>query len=329
METKYGFTRLSRNEFSEWIKNQRIGRTVMTIQQHHTFLPDYSGFHGNNHFTLQKSMKDYHVNHNGWSDLGQHFTTFPDGSIVTGRSPELSPACIFGNNANSVCIENLGNFDINGDIMSDAQRETIIFLTAELCRKFSISPGINSILYHHWFNLETGVRNNGTGGNKSCPGSAFFGGNKPDDCIANFIPPVNNALNNLGSVANTPDVMGFAAVTAGRLNVRTGPGTSYPIASGREPITFGSVTRIYGMENGWSRISSSKDHWVSSRYTRDVKRGVVTATRLNARSGPDISYTVVGALVNGQEVFIENESGNWGKILNQDKWISVDYLSIQ
>ena len=326
METKYGFTRLSRDEFSEWIRNQRIGRTVLTIMQHHTFLPDYSAFRGDNHFALQKSMRDYHVNHNGWSDLGQHFTTFPDGSIVTGRSLELSPACIFGNNANSICIENLGNFDINGDNMSDIHRDTIIRLTAELCRKFSITPGINSILYHHWFNLETGARNNGTGGNKSCPGSAFFGGNKPDDCLASFIPPVINALNNMGTVTNAPEVMQFAAVTASRLSVRTGPGATFSKASDRESATFGSVLRVYGMENGWYKISSSKDHWVFARYTRDVKRGVVTASMLNARSGPDLSYTIVGSLVNGQEVFIENESGNWGKILNQNKWISMDYL---
>ena len=62
-------------------------------------------------------MKAYHVTYNGWNDIGQHFTIFPDGLILTGRSLEKSPACIYGQNANAICIENLGNFDLGGDQM--------------------------------------------------------------------------------------------------------------------------------------------------------------------------------------------------------------------
>lgn len=327
MESRYGFTRMTVEEFSNWINNQRIGRTVLTIQQHHTYSPDYSGFTGDNHFTLQKSMKNYHVNHNGWSDLGQHFTTFTDGTIVTGRSLESSPACIYGNNANSICIEHLGNFDINRDTMTDEQSGAITDMTAALCIKFSISPDPYSILYHHWFKLSSGERNNGRGGNKSCPGSAFFGGNKVEDFEANFLPPLIRSIQNTGKIPSPPQLIKHASVTASKLNVRTGPGANNSKAADRDPLSFGSIIRIYEEKDNWYRISSSKDHWVSARYTRSVKRAVVNASRLNARTGPDVAFNKVGSYLRDQVIFIEEESGNWGKISNENKWVSLRYLS--
>ncbi len=114
------------DEFEQWITTRQVARTVLFLQEHHTFSPSYANFNGKNHFSLLVGMKNYHVNYNGWADIGQHFTTFPDGMIATGRSLELSPACIKGRNANAICIENIGNFDSNKDAMSPAHRDTIV-----------------------------------------------------------------------------------------------------------------------------------------------------------------------------------------------------------
>lgn len=180
--------------FATWITNLRVSRTILKIQQHHTFSPSYIHFDGNNHFERQRSMKDYHVQVNGWQDIGQHFTIFPDGSILTGRSLEQSPACIYGQNANAICIENFGNFDRGKDTMTDAQKQSIISVTAQLCKRFNIPVSSDVLVYHHWFDLQSGLRNNGTRNNKSCPGSNFFSGNKVEDCQANFLPLVSAAL---------------------------------------------------------------------------------------------------------------------------------------
>lgn len=120
---------------------------------------------------------------------------FPDGEILTGRNVEFSLVCIANQDASAICIENLGNFDLGGDVMTSVQKSTIIASTAALCVKFNLMPNVNTIVYHHWFRLDNGVRNNGSGGNKSCPGTNSFGGNKVADFESNFLPLVNAQIN--------------------------------------------------------------------------------------------------------------------------------------
>lgn len=112
--------------------------------------------------------------------------------ILTFSSVEASPACIYGRNASCICIENLGNFDTNADQMTQSQKDAIIRVTAKLFMKFNIQPNENTVVYHHWFDLTTGIRNNGLAlagqSNISCPGTAFFEGNKLPAFNTNFLP---------------------------------------------------------------------------------------------------------------------------------------------
>ncbi|MEM7036556.1 MAG: peptidoglycan recognition family protein, partial [Bacteroidota bacterium] len=287
MEQKYGFTKLTLAEFKTWLKDLKVARTVLYVQQHHTSAPNYSHFNGENHFEKQRGMKNYHVHQRGWSDIGQHFTTFPDGTIVTGRSMERSPACIYGANAHSVCIEHLGNFDSGKDDMTDEHKKTAAGMTAALCERFNVPVNTDKIIYHHWYNLSTGARNNGTGGNKTCPGTNFFGGNKVADCQNNFLPLVREALNPGTNDGNTKPTK-YVSVTADFLNIRTNPGASNPKVEGREPALLGSVLRIYEEKDGWLRISSSSSHWVSGKHTKDVRRAIVRVGSLNVGNSDDV-----------------------------------------
>jgi uncharacterized protein YraI len=325
METKHGFTKMTLSEFETWIKNLRVSRTVLKIQQHHTSIPSYEHFTGTNHFERQKAMRDYHVNSNGWADIGQHFTIFPDGTILTGRNMEHSSACIYGQNANAICIENLGDFDKNKNTMTKEQKESIVQVTALLCKKFNIPVSTNFILYHHWFDLSSGVRNNGTGNNKSCPGTNFFGGNKVEDCQKNFIPLVANALSGVVKTEEF-DIEKYVCVTASSLNVRVLPSSSAPKASDRTSVPLGSVLRVYGEQDGWLKISKSDSRWVSSRYTTKVERALVTADILNVRTGPTVSFPKVEHLSKGEIVFVTEIQNGWCKIGLEEKWVSKDYL---
>lgn len=189
------FLLFTREEFKKWLFDTKFSRPITLIQNHHTYLPDYSGFNGKNHFDLLNSMKSYHVNETKFSDIAQNITTFKDGIIALCRTFEKEPAGIMGANSGALCIEHVGNFDL--DIMTEEHKKTIIFLNAILCIKFNIHPCTDNIVYHHWYDLNTGERTNSEGILKSCPGRLFFGGNTVENANKNFIPLIKNQINNM------------------------------------------------------------------------------------------------------------------------------------
>jgi len=325
METKYGFTLLSITEFENWIKDQAVARTVLFLQQHHTFSPGYAHFNGVNHFDLQKGMKNHHVNNNGWADIGQHFSIFPDGKICTGRTLESSPACIYGRNANAICIENVGYFDIGKDNMTPAQKDSIVRATAAICKRFKIPVTTDYVVYHHWFDLSSGARTNGSGNTKSCPGTAFFGGNKVADCEANFLPLVRAKI---GATATTPKPLPasvrYGYVSATTLNIRKGSNSTATVVGS---TTLGSVLRIYDEQNGWLKISSNNEEWVYANFVKEVKRAVVNADVLNVRSGAGATFSKIGSVLKGQEVFVYEDNGEWSKIGIDERWINTKYIT--
>ena len=326
MTSKYGFTKMDINEFETWISNLRVARTILYVQEHHTWSPSYVNFKTNNHFDLQQGMKSYHVSHNGWKDIAQHFTTFPDGTILTGRSIEDTPACILGFNSNAICIENLGNFDTGHDTMTAEHKDTIIRLTAALCKKFGIAVNSDKVVYHHWFNLITGVRNDGTSNNKTCPGTSFFGGNKVEDCNQNFLPLVSAALN--GTVPQpAQNIVKYVAVTTDSLNIREDANAQSKKVIGVAPATLGAILRVYQEKNGWYKISGSQQNWVNGSFTKTVTRATVNASTLNVRSGPGTNFPKVSALAKNQEVFIVEESNGWSKISTDNKWVKQEFLT--
>ncbi|MDA3904801.1 MAG: N-acetylmuramoyl-L-alanine amidase [Bacteroidales bacterium] len=325
MQEKHHFIKMNVSEFYSWIDVQTVGRTILKIQQHHTYMPALRHFNGNNHFELQRNMRDYHINSNGWSDIGQHFTVFPDGNILTGRSLELSSACIYGNNQNSICIENLGNFDIGGDTMPQSQKDSIVEITAALCLKFNIAININNIIYHHWFRLSDGYRNNGAGGNKSCPGSNFFGGNKVGNCENNFLPLVKKHLS--GNQETTkPEILEYAVVTASALNVRLDPGIQFELAKNRGKLQFGAILRVYDKRGAWLKISDTHNHWVSGRYTKKASKYIVNTLKLNVLSGPGINFPKIDQISISEPVFVTEEIRGWAKISQDSRWVMKKYL---
>lgn len=178
--------------FKKYIDELKVKRDVFRIQLHHTYSPSYAQFKGNNHEALQNGMRDYHVNSNGWSDIGQHFTIFPDGVIMSGRSLEASPAGIKGANTGAICIECLGNFDKGGDVMTDAQKNAIVGAVKILLDKFNLEAEIG-VTYHSWWSSDG--RELGdyvkSASAKTCPGTNFFGGNTLTAYEKNLMPLIN------------------------------------------------------------------------------------------------------------------------------------------
>ena len=192
-KTEGQFILMDIKTFAEWLNDQKTGRKIKRIQNHHTWKPDYSNFRGDNHFNLLKGMQGSHLKR-GFSDIAQNITTFPDGTLAICRPISRTPAGIKGANTGGVCIEHVGNFDAGKDKMTEAHTNTIVQLNALLCTKFELEPDTDTIVYHHWWDLNTGRRKNGEGSTKSCPGTGFFGGNKVEDAMDSLIPKVKDFL---------------------------------------------------------------------------------------------------------------------------------------
>ena len=188
------FMLFNSDEFSEWLSRIEIKRNVIRVQQHHTWVPSYKDFKGDNHFKICESMENFHVNTNRWAEIGQNITTFPDGTIMVCRSLEKTPSGIYMLNTGSICIENIGNFDRGGDNMTASHRDTIIKMTRALLKKFNLEPNDNSVVYHHWYDTGTGKRKKTDEPNsmKTCPGTNFFGGNMVSDFNKYFLPLISN-----------------------------------------------------------------------------------------------------------------------------------------
>lgn len=326
MITAFGFTLYSIDEFEAWIAGKSVARTITRIQQHHTFSPSYINCTPGNQLTLQNGMKNYHMTH-GWSDIAQHFSTFPDGTIATGRSLEKAPGCIVGANSGAICIENVGDFDTGRDAMTAAQHETIVRMTAAMLKRFSLgAPDINNVVYHHWFDLNTGVKTMGTGTTKSCPGTNFFGGNTRAAFEANFAPRV--AAHMAGIVAPAPAVVArHVCVNVDFLNVRTGPTASAALVDSDDRVILGSILRVYDTENGWLKIANSKERWIYGARTYTVQAGTVNTEDTNVRSGPGTEFPIIDVLQPGQTVYAHDRNGAWAKIAMNDRWSRSDLIT--
>lgn len=229
MKTQNGFTKLETpEEFENWLKTQKTTRKIQLIQIHHT-ATRLSTFKNNNHFSLQQSMKSFHIGR-GFSNIAQQFTIFPDGSIVTGRSLNTNPAGITGANTGAICIENYGWFDKNYDTMPQIQKDAIIKYVAILCKHFKLTPSANTIVYHCWYNSKGKKLNDYVAGKscKTCPGTNFFGGNTFNAYITNFLPLVTKEFNNVGkTTTTTSNISKPANIFIEPINIEKGSSTQF------------------------------------------------------------------------------------------------------
>ena len=276
--TKYGFTKMTPAEFKTWIHKQ--GNYKYTgLQVHHTWLPDYSCFYKadgkhEDELTRQYNTQQYHKKTNGWGDIAQHFTIFPNGAIVTGRKLSNTTAIgIKGWNSNKICIEIYGNFDKGKDVMTKEQKDAVITVYGELCKKFKITPSISTIRCHAWFTsggTYLGDYNKSKSA-KTCPGTNFMGfGNSKEAIRDNFIPLIQNYIS--GKTTTTvkdPVACGVYKIKSpdGVLNIRKGPGASYDKVGQVKNGEAYTITKING---SWGYLKSGVG-WINLSYTEKVK----------------------------------------------------------
>lgn len=96
-------------------------------------------------------IRRWHVNGNGWVDVGYHFVIRLDGRIEVGRPITMKGAHTTNHNANSVGICYVGGLDENGkakDTRTEAQKKAL----RELCHQLKcVFPTIDKVHGHNYY----------------------------------------------------------------------------------------------------------------------------------------------------------------------------------
>jgi uncharacterized protein YraI len=119
-----------------------------------------------------------------------------------------------------------------------------------------------------------------------------------------------------GHAAEAEPAIDVLRVTAGALNARSGPGTSYsPVAVILKGQTYSALERNgpwvrlqIGARAAWSHKDYlTHDYWaLGSRY--------ITQSQLNVRTGPSTRYRVVGMVPYRTPVAVQRLRGDWAQI---------------
>jgi len=128
-------------------------KKIKQIILHHTQGENYS----------INSLKNFHVNKNGWEEIGYHYVigngiNTIDGKIYSTRPEKFIGAHSLNQNKNSLGIALIGNFDKT--IPTKKQFNSLLKLLIKLIKKYNLK--IENIHGHNEFNKQ-----------KSCPGKNF------------------------------------------------------------------------------------------------------------------------------------------------------------
>ncbi|MBD5229383.1 MAG: N-acetylmuramoyl-L-alanine amidase [Bacteroidales bacterium] len=118
-------------------------------------------------FTVQQ-IRQWHVQGNGWRDIGYHFVIYRDGSIHKGRPIEQVGAHTTGHNAHSIGICYIGGMTADNKTPKDTRTEAQRLALIKLVRELKASYPSATIHGHNEF------------ANKACP--SFIVKNDPDLC---------------------------------------------------------------------------------------------------------------------------------------------------
>ena len=292
MKTQNGFTLLENaKDVRNWLAKQNVTRTITRLQVHHMDAPSYSTWEKTDkkvftepHFGRTQSLNDYGKRTwgSGASDghghyIAQHFNVFPDGKITTGRNLNSTPIGIRGWNTNAICIEIYGKFDKGHDVMNVKQKEAVIYLYGELCKRFDIPVNTSHIRPHCWFTA-TGTylgTYNSSRSAKTCPGTNFWGVGCSTSGFNKFLADVKAYVNGKAPVEEKPketkvNKEGKVNISSGTLNVRK----SYDADSTKlgELKNNAKVEIVATVSNGWLRIKYKDGYgYVNGKYVDGIK----------------------------------------------------------
>lgn len=154
------FHQITVEQFAELLEKFPFTRRVDSVHMHHTWRPNHAQYQG---LPTIESMWEFHTQQQGWSDIAQHISIAPDGTIWTGRNWNQPPASAKGFNGNSTAgpfmFETIGDFDLGRDRLEGAQKNTVLAVIAHVQNRFELAA--DTLHFHNEMS------------EKSCPGSSL------------------------------------------------------------------------------------------------------------------------------------------------------------
>ena len=289
MKTQNGFTLLeNKKDVGDWLAKQKVTRKITRLQVHHMDLPNYSTWKKTDkkvfsepHFGRTQSLNDYGKKTWNYSDghgkyIAQHFNVFPDGMITTGRHLNSTPIGIMGWNTNAICIEIYGDFDKGKDVMTKAQKEAVIALYGELCKRFKIPVDTAHIRPHCWFTAGGTYlgKYNSSRSAKTCPGTNFMGYGCSPSGFAKFINEVKAYVNGK-EAPKEEDKTSFKKYIAkpivDGLVCRKGPGVEYDKVAMIDTDIAITIVGETKAKDGGTWLKAKSGYYVNKKYMEFVR----------------------------------------------------------
>lgn len=88
------------------------------------------------------TIRNWHMQGNGWKDIGYHFVIYLDGTVMAGRPIEQAGAHCTDHNANSIGICYVGGLDKNGkakDTRTPQQKDALLDLVFLLMEHYNLT----------------------------------------------------------------------------------------------------------------------------------------------------------------------------------------------
>jgi N-acetylmuramoyl-L-alanine amidase len=190
----------------------------------------------------------------GWKNPGYHFIIPPDGKLVMLQPIDKPSNGVAGHNANSIHISYIGGVGSKGEILdnrTDQQRTTM----EELVRKMKSGFPDATILGHRDFSPDKNRDGVITPDEwvKACPSFSVKEWLQDIELVRDPVMPM------VKKIVSTKTGVG--------VNVRTGPGTTFPIAG---KVSDGTVVIISGEQEGWTQveINDSCSGWIMSTFLK-------------------------------------------------------------
>ena len=289
MKTENGFTLMNKNEIGTYLAKQKVTRKITRLQVHHMDLPNYSTWEKTDkkvfsepHFGRTQSLNNYGKKTWNYSDghgkyIAQHFNVFPDGMITTGRHLNSKPIGIKGWNDGAICIEIYGDFDKGHDVMTKAQKEAVIALYGELCKKFDIPVNTSHIRPHCWFTAGGSYlgKYDLNRSAKTCPGTNFMGYGCSPSGFAKFINEVKAYVNGKEAPKEEAKPASFkqyiAKPTVDGLNCRKGAGADYPVDAIIDTDIAITIVGETKAKDGGTWCKTKAGYYVNKKYLKFVR----------------------------------------------------------